>query len=257
MNFRRLCLSLLPAFLLAFGCSKNSTGPEENEVEDLSDAEQMTIVATEVAQASGGAMNDLAMVAANANGSFDALGKNAGFDTTITKGWITYSLNLSYFTERGVPQNNFVKGVTDSVVYSSALSGNYSDALDKISIGLKSGSNLIADGLKSGSATVNGGGANNSTYSFEGNRRALNISSASFYSVSNVVIPLNGSSYVPSAGTLEGAIKGKFTAVGAQQNTEKEYSFTFTVAFNGANQVTVTLPSGKQYTLNLTTGKYN
>ncbi|NUO78992.1 hypothetical protein HUU05_02870 [candidate division KSB1 bacterium] len=257
MKFRRLCLSLLPAFLLAVGCSKNSTAPEANEVENLSDTEQMTIVATEVAQASGGAMNDLTMVAANANGSFNALGKSAGFDTTISKGWITYSLSLSYFTERGVPQNNFVKGVTDSVVYSSSLSGNYSEALGKINIGLKSGSNLIADGLKSGNATVNGGGANNSTYSFEGNRRTLNINAASFYTVSNVVIPLNGSSYIPSAGTLEGTIKGKFTAVGAQQSAEKEYSFTFTVVFNGNNQVTVTLPSGKQYTLNLTTGKYN
>jgi len=75
--------------------------------------------------------------------------------------------------------------------------------------------------------------------------------------VSDVVIDLNGASYVPSSGTLEGAIKGKFSVTGAQQTQAKDYSFTFTLTFNGNNQVTVTLPSGKQYPLNLVTGKFN
>ncbi|MEK7730105.1 MAG: hypothetical protein AAB354_16985 [candidate division KSB1 bacterium] len=255
MKFHRMCLSLVPALMLAVGCSKNSTEP--NEVEALSDSEQITIVATEVAQSNGGAMSDLNMVASNSEGNYGALGKSAGFDTTITKGWITYNLDLSFFTQQGIPQNRYVQGVTDKVVSVSSLAGNYTDPLGAITIGLKTGSNLTATGLKSGKATVNGSGTNTSSYSFAGNRRQLSLVAASSYSVSNVVIDLNGASYVPASGTLEGTAKGKFTVTSAQQTQEKDYAFTFTLTFNGNNQVTVTLPSGKQYTLNLMTGKFN
>lgn len=257
MKFHRMCLSLLPVLILAFGCSKNSTGPEDNELESLSDTEQMSIVAAEVAQANGGVMTELDMLGASAEGSYGALSKSTAFDTTITKGWITYALKVVYYTERGIPQNKYVPGITDSVTYSSALSGNYNDPLGTVAISLKSASHLSADAVKSGNAIVNGGGANNSTYSFEGNRRKLSLVSASTYTVRNVVINLNGASYVPTSGILEGTLKGTFTVVGAQQNQQKDYAFTFTLAFNGNNQVTVTLPSGKQYTLNLTTGKFN
>lgn len=257
MQFRRMGLSLIAVLLLAAGCSKNSTGPEENDLADLSEAEQMSIVATEVAQANGGVMADLNMLGANAEGGFGALGKGAGFDTTITKGWITYGLSLAFYTERGVPQNKYVPGITDSVVSSSSLSGNYSDPLGTLAVSLKSASNLSADAVKSGNAVVNGGGTNNSTYGFEGNRRKLSLVSASTYAVRNVVINLNGASYVPTSGTLEGTLKGTFTAAGGQQTQQKDYAFTFTLVFNGNNNVTVTLPSGKQYTLNLITGKFN
>ena len=255
MKFRRMCLSLVPALMLAVGCSKNSTEP--NEVEELSDSEQITVVAAEVAQSNGGAMSDLSMVASNSEGSYGALGKSAGFDTTITKGWITYNLDLAFFTQQGIPQNRYVQGVTDKVVSVSALAGHYADPLGAINIGLKTGSNLTATGLKSGNVTVNGSGTNTSSYSFAGNRRQLSLVSASSYSVSNVVINLNGASYIPSSGTLQATAKGTFTVTGSQQTQAKDYSFTYTLTFNGNNQVTVTLPSGKQYTLNLTTGKYN
>lgn len=255
MKFRRMCLSLVPALVLAVGCSKNSTEP--NEVEELSDSEQISVVAAEVAQSNGGAMSDLNMVASNSEGNYGTLSKGAGFDTTITKGWITYNLDLSFYTQQGIPQNRYVQGLTDKVVSVSSLTGNYSDPLGAITIALKTGSNLTATGLKAGNVTINGAGTNGSSFSFAGNRRQLSLVSGSSYTVSNVVINLNGASYIPSAGTLQGTAKGTFTVTGAEQTQSKDYSFTYTLTFNGNNQVTVTLPSGKQYTLNLVTGKYN
>jgi hypothetical protein len=245
-------LGLLLAFTLATGCSKNSTGPEET-LDDLSETEQMTIISNEVAEASGGVMTDLHVAGTSTTGSFSALGKAAGFDTTITKNWITYKLSLRFYNERGVEQSRYILGVTDSITYQSTLSGNRSNA--GTTIALNSGSTLNAAEVKSGKVLINGQGVNNSTYGFAGNKRTVNIAAASVYLVKNVLIDVKGGNYVPTSGTIEGTLKGKFSADGAKNSQQKDYAFTFTLAFNGSNQVTVTLPNGKQFTLNLLTGQ--
>lgn len=246
----------LLAGLITIGCSKNATGPDAT-VADLSETEQMSMVASEVAEVDGGLMTDLKMASANSTGSYAVLGKAAGFDTTITKNWVTYKLSLKFFNERGVEQNRYIVGVTDSITYQSTLSGSRSDNARGSSVNLKTGSSLNATDLKTGVILVNGTGANNSTYGFAGKNRQLSVAAASSYTVRNVVINAKSGGYIPTSGTVDGTIKGTFTVAGGQNNTAKDYSFTFTLAFNGNNQVTVTLPNGKQFTLNLVTGQFS
>lgn len=244
---------LLLAAMIAFGCSKNSTGPDDAAAE-LAETEQIAMIAMEVAEADGGLMADLRMTSTNATGS---LGKTAGFDTTITKSWVTYKLSLKFYTARGSEQNRFVKGVTDSLTYQSTLSGSRADNARGSTINLNSGSALNATDIKSGVILVNGAGVNNSTYGLAGNKRNLTIAAASAYVVRNVVVNTQSGSYIPTSGTIEGTLKGKFTVAGGKNGSEKNYSFTFTLTFNGNNQVTVTLPNGKQFTLNLVTGQFH
>jgi len=256
MKCQNLLCGLLAASVITIGCSENATGPEDT-VADLSETEQMAMVANEVAEADGGLMTDLKMASSNSTGSYAALGKSAGFDTTITKNWVTYKLSLRFFNERGVEQNRYLVGVTDSITYQSTLSGSRSDNARGSSINLKSGASLNATDLKTGAILVNGSGTNNSTYGFAGKNRQLSVAAASSYIVRNVVINAKSGDYVPTSGTVDGTIKGTFTVAGGKNNTAKDYSFTFNLIFNGNNQVTVTLPNGKQFTLNLLTGQFS
>jgi len=256
MKRQNLLCGLFAASMLAIGCSENATGPDET-VADLSETEQMAMVASEVAEADGGLMTDLKMASSNSAGSYSALGKSAGFDTTITKNWVTYKLSLRFFNERGVEQNRYILGVTDSITYQSTLSGSRSDNARGSSINLKSGASLNATDVKSGTILVNGTGANNSTYGFAGKNRQLNVAAASSYVVRNVVVNTKSGGYVPISGTVDGTLKGTFTVAGGKNNASKDYSFNFNLTFNGNNQVTVTLPNGKQFTLNLLTGQFN
>lgn len=247
---------LLAASMIAIGCSENATDPEES-VAELSEAEQMSMVASEVSEVDGGLMADLKMASSNSAGSYAALGKTTGFDTTLTKNWVTYKLSLKFFNERGAEQNRYLVGVTDSITYQSTLSGSRSDNSRGSSINLNSGASLNATNVKSGAILVNGTGANNSTYGFAGKSRQLSVAAASIYRVNNVAINMKNGSYIPTAGAVEGTIKGSFTVTGGKNGTAKDYSFTFKLTFNGNNQVTVTLPNGKQFTLNLVTGQFN
>jgi hypothetical protein len=198
-------------------------------------------------------MTDLDMLSSAAEGQVSAIAKTSGLDTTITAGWVTFTLSLDYYTKNGSPQNTFIPGLTDRVVYQSTLSGDYSDNTVKIS--LDSGSNLDASGVASDTIVVNGTGKNNSTYTIAGSIRKIDIQAASTYKLDGVTIPLGGSSYIPVSGTLEVTLKGKFTKTGGLQDVEKDYSFTVIITFTGSNTVKVTLPSGKQYTLDLNSGK--
>lgn len=256
MKWQNMLCGLLAASMLTIGCSENAAGPEET-VAELAETEQMAMVASEVAEADGGLMADLKMASSNSTGSYAALGKSAGFDTTITKNWMTYKLSLRFFNERGVEQNRYIPGVTDSLTYQSTLSGSRSDNARGGSINLKSGASLNATDLKTGTILVNGTGANNSTYGFAGKNRQLNAAAASSYTVRNVVINTKTGSYVPTSGTVDATIKGTFTVAGGENNNSKDYSFNIKLTFNGNNQVTVTLPNGKQFTLNLVTGQFN
>jgi len=256
MKWQNLLCGLLAANMIMIGCSENAAGPEDT-VADLSETEQMAMVASEVAEVDGGLMADLKMASSNSTGSYAALGKSTGFDTTITKNWVTYKLSLRFFNERGIEQNRYLIGVTDSITYQSALSGSRSDNARGSSINLKSGASLNATDVKSGTILVNGAGANNSTYGFAGKNRQLSVAAVSSYIVRNVVINTKSGGYVPTSGAVDGTLKGTFTVTGGKNNTAKDYSFTFKLTFNGNNQVTVTLPNGKQFTLNLLTGQFN
>lgn len=242
----------LSALFLAAACSDQATAPEE-PIEELSTSEQMTIVATELASANGGVMADLQMLAeAGGNGSA-TLAKSTGLDTTVTRGWITYEMSLAFYTENGVEQRDFVPGVTDSVAYQSTLSGQYSDPV--LDINLDTGSSLGAAGLKSLVLRVNGTGYNRSDYMITGKQRKLAIAAASSYEVQNVVVDLNAQDPFPSSGLLVGTLKGTYTVEGLRGSGSKDYEFTVTLEFTGSKEVTVTLPNGTQFTLNLETGQ--
>ncbi len=255
MKLQSRFLGLLSALVLVFGCSKNTTEPEDTtEPAELSEAEQKIIVSTELSESSGGLMNDLEMISSTASGSGMPMSKTAGFDTTITIEWITYDLSLSFYNERGVEQNTYVPGVTDSIVYRSALSGKQTGGQTNATIDLDTGASLYASDIKSKKAKVNGEGENNSAYSFSATGRKLNIAANSSYTLNNVIIDLEGDSYIPSSGTIDGKIKGKLSVSG-NQSAEKNYSFTVSIKFIGGNEATVTLPNGKQFTVNLVTGQ--
>jgi len=104
MKLQNLLRGLFTACMITTGCSENATGPDET-VADLSETEQMSMVASEVAEADGGLMTDLKMASSNSIGSYPALGKSAGFGTTITKNRVTYKLSLGFFNERGLRSN--------------------------------------------------------------------------------------------------------------------------------------------------------
>lgn len=251
-----LLLAGLTAVFALAGCNKNATAPEENKTTDLSDAEQMMLISTEMSQTTGGLMADLEMVGQAASGDLSALPKSAGFDTTITKSWITYSLSLSYFTANGVEQRAFIIGITDSVVYQSTLTGSFSDNKNVLSIDLNSGSTLSAADIRSGVIRINGTGRNNSSYAINTNNTSIQVKAGSTYQAKDVTVDLKSSTFVPTSGVVEVTIKGVFSKTGGQVQGEKAYSFTFTIEFTGSNNVKVTLPSGKEYTLNLLTGVY-
>lgn len=249
---------LLAGILLAFatlGCHDSSTAPEE-QLDPLSDAEQMQLVAAEVSQQNGGIMADLNMAASTSNGAYSAMAKSAGFDTSLTVSWITYDLSLAYFNSNGAEQPRFLRGLTDSVTYVSSLSGNYSSTNDAIRVDLNSSSVLTADAILSGKIMVSGSGANHSKYSLSGTARSLDVQAASSYKVQNVVFDLSASTLVPASGELVGTLKGTYTKLGGRVDLESAYDFTFTIVFDGDQTVTVTLPSGKKYTLHLLTGLY-
>lgn len=255
MKSRSWFLGLTSALVLACGCSKNTTEPEDTtEPAELSEAEQKIIVATELSEPSGGLMNDLEMVSSTASGSGMPMSKTAGFDTTITVEWITYDLSLDFYTERGVEQSAYVPGVTDSIVYRSALSGKQTAGQINATIDLDTGASLNASDIKSKKVKVNGSGENNSSYSFSATGRKLSIAASSSYTLGNVIINLESGSYIPSSGSIEGKIKGKLSVSGGQ-SAEKDYSFTVSIKFIGGNEATVKLPNGKQFTVNLVTGQ--
>lgn len=254
MKYSHFTLALLTAGMIAMGCSKTSTEPEGTP--ELSDSEQMMIVAAELATDNGGAIADLQMLAGSSTGNY-SLAKAAGVDTTISIDWMQYSLNLAFYNGRGGEQQRYVPGVTDSVVYRSKLTGAYQNKTKTFEVGLNSSSSLNAADMISNLIKINGVWNNHSTYGLSGALRKIDVASSSSIAVEDVVIDLSAGTYFPSSGKLTGTIEGVYTAEGPQDSTEQSYSFPFTITFNGGTEVTVSLPSGKEYTLDLATGDFS
>lgn len=248
-------LIALGLMLVIGGCEKKVTEPEEPANTELSESEQMEIIATEVASSSGGVMADVQVATASASGDYGALSKTTGLDTSITYGWITYQLKLDFYTKEGREQMLYVPDITDKIVYQSSLSGIYAPENSAREINLNRSSAFDLTNITSDTVTFNGTASNGSSYKFEINRASILTEAQSTYTLKNLVVDLNSSSYIPLDGRLEAAIKGKYSKDGLLTDTSIEYSINFVIEFSGGTQVKITLPSGTQFTLDLVSGE--
>lgn len=246
---------LMSILLLFYGCGKDATGPDENAEIQLTDEEQIDIVAAEIAADNGGVMAELSLATTIAKGGYGSLGKPSSYDTTFTRGWITYSLSLSFFTAQGIEQNFYIPNFTDKIVYSGTLTGYRSTDNPDQEINLNKSASLVMTGITSGILTINGTATNNSSYKFSGRKIELEAKVQSSYVVTNVVIDKNSNSYIPQSGKIECIFHGTYTKEGVIQAKDVEYNFTITIEFTGGTQVKVTLPSGNQFTLDIVTGE--
>jgi len=248
---------MLTGFLFLYNCSN----PGDNKDSGLSESEEMTLVAAVVSTDDGGAMADVEMASDIAAGTTTtqpvAPGMQAdGLDTTLTNGWITYNLNVAFYAENGTEMPSFITGVTDKIVYNGSLSGSNQKKIQSLDITLSSHSSLTGTGIKSGQLILNGEGSNTSGYTISGPRRTLTIQAASSYKLEDVSVDLNNPQSVPASGTLTGTVAGNYTLDTGSDTQNDSYSFTFTITFTGDSTVKVTLPSGDQYSLDLSDGTY-
>lgn len=247
-----LVLSLL---LIIFGCEKNATTPADTSEIQLTDNEQMDIVAAEIAADNGGIIADVAMATAIARSGYSGLAKPASFDTTFTRGWITYSLSLSFYNAQGIEQIFYIPAVTDKIVYNGSLTGQYSSENPKQEISLNKSASFVITGITTDVITINGTATNNSSYEFSGTRVELTAQVQSSYVITDLKINKNSNSYLPQSGKIECTFQGTYTKQGVIQAKDVEYSFKITIEFTGGSQVKVTLPGGNQFTLDVVTGK--
>lgn len=246
---------LMSILLLINGCGKKATGPGDNAEIQLTDEEQMDIVAAEVAADNGGVMAELSMATSIAKGGYGSLAKPSSYDTTFTKGWIMYSVSLSFYNAQGIEQSFYVPNITDKIIYNGTLTGQYSTENPSQEINLNKSASFVVTGIRSGIFTVNGTATNNSSYKFSGRRTDLETAVQSSYIVTNVVIDKNSNSYIPQSGKIECTFHGTYTKEGVIQAKDVEYNFSITIEFTGGTQVKVTLPSGSQFTLDIVTGE--
>lgn len=253
MKFKLILL--LSLLVVVFGCEKNATSPEDTSEIELTDSEQMDIVATEVATNNGGIMADVAMATAIARSGYGGLAKPASYDTTFTLGWITYSLSLSFYNAQGIEQIFYIPNVTDKIVYNGSLTGQYSSENPKQEINLNKNASFDITGITTSVVTINGTATNNSSYEFSGTRAEISAQVQSSYVITDLKINKNSNSYIPQSGRIECTFHGTYTKEGIIQAKDVEYSFTVTIEFSGGNQVKVTLPGGSQFTLDVVTGE--
>ncbi len=243
---------LISLLLLFYGCEKNATDPDENSDVKLTDAEQIDIVAAEVATNNGGVMADMALVSSVSKGGFSGLNKPASYDTTFTKNWITYSLSLAFYTAQGMEQIFYIPNLTDKIIYNGSMIGH--DSTNKREIDLNKTASFVITGITSGVLTINGSATNNSSYEFSGRQAELTADVESSLIVTNLIIDKNSNSYIPQSGKIECTFHGTYTREGTLKEKNVVYSFNVTIEFTGGTQVKVTLPSGNQFTLNIVTG---
>ena len=248
---------LISLLLLGYGCGKKATGPDDNSETLLTDDEQMTIIAAEVAANNGGVMTELSMATSIAKGGYGGLAKPSSYDTTFTRGWITYSVSLSFYTAQGIEQVFYVPNVTDKVIYNGTLTGKRTSTNPDMEIDLNKSASLVVTGITSGVLTINGTTTNNSSYKFSSRRGSIEAESHSSHVITNVVIDKNSNSYIPQSGKIESTFHGTYHKLGVVQTKDVEYNFTITIEFTGGNQVKVTLPSGTQFTLDILTGDFS
>ena len=250
-----MIFTILSALFIIYGCEKNSTGPEEATGSGLSDTEMEYIVAAELAEENGGLMADIGMATSTAQaGKPGTLLKTTSFDTTFTNSWISYSIQLSFFTATGREQSSYVENLTDKIIYTGSLAGEYKTVVGFQNINLNKSSTLTVAGITTDVLNIDGASINNSSYEFKGIRNTLNVEVESSYTVQDLKIDQNAATYLPLDGQVECIFKGTYERDGVVTDKSIEYSFKVTVEFSGGNQVKVTLPSRHKFTLDLVTG---
>ncbi len=238
---------------LWFGaCSDQGTNPKEEQNAQLSSEEQAQIVASQVAESNGGVMLDIHNVASTSEGNPPSLAKPAGLDTTLTLGNLTYQISLSFYTKNGQELPAYVQSQTDSILYSGKLVGEMSGGLG--SLKLNSATTLGAGAILSKNVRINGTSTGGSDFNFSSAAVKTSIQAGRDFKVTNVIVPLQGGSYIPTAGTLEGTISGTYSHLGVRKQDEGDFEISFSLTFNGDETVTVTLGNGTTFTLNLKTG---
>ncbi len=251
MRNRIIFIGLL-AILWLGACSDQGTNPEDEQNVQLSNEEQAQIVASQVAEDNGGIMLDINNAASMSEGNPPSLGKPAGLDTTLTLGNLTYQVSLSYYTRNGQELPAYVATQTDSIRYSGKLLGDLAGALG--SLKLNSATVLGAGDILSKNLRINGTSTGSSDFNFTSSAVKTSIQANRDFKVTNVIVPLQGSSYVPTSGTVEGTIKGTYSHQGVRKQDEGDFEISFTLTFNGDETVTVTLGNGTTFKLNLKNG---
>ena len=253
---KSVAVLVLSSLVFFYGCEKNPASPDDNGESNLTDTEKMIIVGAEVAQSNGGINSDLEMVHSAAAGDMGALLKTAGFDTTVTIDWVTLQVSLKYYSDNGVEQPTYIPTKTDKIVYKSTATGSYTSTLQKKEITLNSGANLEVAAILSGIAEINGSWANNSSYLLTNAGVILALKSQSKYEAHGIKMDLGSSSPFPTSGKVIATIKGNVSKTGTANDKNFDYEFQVTIEFTGDSVVIITLPSGKQFSLNLETGEF-
>lgn len=254
-RIKSLTLVAVSSLIFLYGCEKNPSEPDE--VTDLTEVEQMEIIATEVSQNSGGIMADIEMASSTATNNPGGLAKTVGYDTTFTNSWITFSLNLEFYDNNGNEQDKFYENNTDRIVYKSTVSGEYDPMSGLQDIELDRSTEFDLAGITSGKITFNGVSSNSSSYSFAGVRINLDAAAQSTFTFENLVIDRNVHSYFPLSGSIKALVKGTYNKETLRHNKDVEYKINFTIEFNGGNEVKVNLASGAAFTLNIESGEYS
>ncbi len=249
---------VLTAFFLislffVYGCDKNPAAPEEQE---LSNTQKMVVVATELAEPTGGVATDLNSAYQVAKGEIGTLYKTVSFDTTISIDWVTYQLSLDFYAKNGSSQSRFVPYVTDSVVYVGAASGHTSSTTPTQDITLERNSSFQIGDILSNVVKINGNATNNSDYKVTYSSSIFQIKPTSTFKFQNLKINLSGGDYIPTSGKILATIKGHISISGSNENLDTDYNFDITLEFIGNDEVKVTLPNGVAFILNLKTGKF-
>ncbi|OQX85076.1 hypothetical protein B6D60_08440 [candidate division KSB1 bacterium 4484_87] len=253
---KSLMLVSLSAFLFLYGCDKNTTSPEEEE-DVLTSTEKMVVIATEMAEPTGGVTSDFNTAYQAANGDVGMLYKPASFDTTISLDWITYQLSLDFYTKSGIQQPRYIPQLTDSLIYNGKATGHTTTTVPQKDLTLNRTSTFKIGNILSNVISLNGSAKNNSNYTISSEGALYQIVPQSSFDFRNLKINLSSGSYIPYTGKILATIKGHITKTGVGDDKDEDYQFDVTLEFAGDDWVIVTLPNGIKFKLNLRTGQFS
>ncbi len=255
---QHLYLMISAITILAFtACSDSPAGPKTTEAPiTFSSEEEMEIVAADISSESGGVMSDIQTAAAAADSNFYST--KTSLDTSLSYQWIDYDIALSFYLANGAAVPVYVSAV-DSIVYQGSLSGDTSYAAANLTNGewqlaLNRNSGLTVSGILSDTLKINGNSSNNSVRGYSGNRIDYTIQTDGMLTLTDVIVPLTSSNFIPISGVINGIIAGTI----AERNSQVKhpYEIPYTVTFSGDANVTVNLPnSGIIFTVNLLNGE--
>ncbi len=245
-------MAVLGLILLA-GCEKDDIINNLVDNIELTDQQQMDLVAASLADASGGAVTAMRFAALAADSGFYTLSK---LDTSLSAGWLNVDIEISFYTPNGTELPVFIPGVTDSLVCNLHLTGDttYSSGASGSdwSLSLNSRANLQVKLVNSDTSRIGGAIADSSHYVHNGTANNIEVDSRSTLTITRVVVPISGDDHLPASGNLAGAVAGTISS----GELSKDISIPYTVVFIGNGQAVVTLTdSGVQFTVDLRTGQ--